>query len=96
MDRLDHRYVDGKIEAGDRLHRVEIEVARGTKIVGLIERRDQSLEIVESGEIGGPGEVIDLIILEIAAIGAPIGDEEQRGKEQKEKNTAPFGHEVLW
>src|SRR5262249_35090845 len=96
MNRLNDRHVDGEIETGDGLHRVKVEVPGGTEIVGLVERGREPLEVVEAGQIRRPGEIIDLVVLEVAAIRGAIGDQEQRGEEQKEKDAAPFGHEVLW
>ena len=95
----DHRGHGDSTNTGDpatySFDRVEVEMSGGPEVVRLVERGGRAFQVVESAEVGGPGEVVDFVVLEVAAVGGTVGEEEERREEEEEDEAAPVGHEAL-
>ncbi len=92
MKAVEHRDVDRKLQARQLFHRMEIVVSDGAEVVGLELRRDGAFEEIERRKVRGPAQVIDLIILKIAAVRAAVCDQEERRKRYEENQPGPLGH----
>src|ERR1035438_5119513 len=71
---------------------VEKPAVVAAEIVRLKPRRGGSLQEIQRPEVRRPAQVIDLVVLEIAAIGVAVHRQEQRRERREEYQPRPLGH----
>src|ERR1035438_5840183 len=92
VEGVQHRHIHREIQPRKFLHRVEIVVAHRTEIICLKPRRGGALQEIQRPEIRRPAQVIDLVVLKIAAIGVAVHRQEQRRERREEYQPRPLGH----
>lgn len=88
-----------KPQARPARHHREVSMAHGTEIHGGVNRRGQPREIGLQRNRAGPTDVVQLIVLEISLIGAPVRYQKQqdyRAECGEKEETALPGHGNLW
>jgi hypothetical protein len=74
------------IESGSLPHDSVEQVADGPEVVGIHTRIDERDEETRDWEFAGKSEIVKVVVLEVAFISAPVGDEEADGEKQEEQN----------
>src|SRR5579859_3347749 len=87
------RQIEKEIEAIEQAHLAKVEVADGAKVVGEKSRREDGFGVVDGGDIASPGDIVQLVILEVSFISGAVGDQEQRGCGEHQRGSGARGHE---
>jgi hypothetical protein len=74
---MQRQKVTPKIEAEEAAHNPEVEVAHRPEIPRIVDRVEEFLGEVGSGNPGRPTQAVQLIAAEVTPGGATIGDKEQ-------------------
>src|SRR5689334_3982303 len=79
MREMKNRQIAWEIEAIEQAHLAKVEVANGAEIIGEKSRRQDGFDVVDDGNVASPGDIVQLVILEVSFISGAVGDQEQRG-----------------
>ncbi len=91
--------VGWKPQARPARHHREVSMAHGTEIQGGVDRRGQPREIGFQRDGAGPTDVVQLIVLKVPFVSAPVRYQKQqdyRAECSEKEETALPGHGNLW
>jgi hypothetical protein len=71
---------------------MEIEVTNRAKVISREYRGNQSLDEVVSGQVGSPGQVVQIVGLEVSFISSTVRDKKQQNNPNKENCHSPAWH----
>jgi hypothetical protein len=91
-----NRKILRKIETVQQAHFAKVEVADGTKIVGEKARCQDGFGVVSDRKVASPGNIVELVILEVSFVSRAVGDQEQRSRGKQQGRSGPLGHQDLF